>query len=102
MATHLLKFDIIARVRPLCGIALLPLLLLAVVPAAAQWNWKSPLPQGNTLIRTTFIDTSLGWGVGEYGTIIHTTNGGASWYEQEYGRSDNMLAISMVSDTMGW
>ena len=91
-----------ALIRSRSGITLLSLLLLAVSPAASQWNWKSPLPQGNTLIRTTFLDTSMGWAVGEYGTIIRTTTGGASWYSQEYGRSDNMLAIAMVSDTMGW
>jgi photosystem II stability/assembly factor-like uncharacterized protein len=102
MTRHILPIALIARVSSRCGIALLALLLFALSSAVSQWNWKSPLPQGNTLIRTTFIDTSLGWAVGEYGTIIHTTNGGVSWYEQEYGRSDNMLAIAMVSDTMGW
>ena len=53
-------------------------------------------------MKVQFIDDTLGWAVGEYGTMLHTSNGGTSWYEQEYGRTDNMLSISMTSDTVGW
>ena len=78
------------------------ILLLAAVPLEAEWNWQSPLPQGNSLRDVQFIDASNGWAVGEYGTIVHTTNGGASWYEQEFARTDNILAISMISLEEGW
>ncbi|MBI1807326.1 MAG: T9SS type A sorting domain-containing protein [Ignavibacteria bacterium] len=76
--------------------------LLLTPCSRSQWNWQSPVPQGNTLLGTQFLNDSLGWAVGEYGTIIHTTNGGVSWYEQEFGRTDNILALSMVSVTEGW
>ncbi len=33
--------------------------------------------------RIFFTDTSNGWAVGEGGTIIHTTNGGVSFVEEE-------------------
>ncbi len=69
---------------------------------SAQWNWQSPVPQGNTLLHAWFNDSTHGWAVGEYGTVLRTTTGGATWYEQEYGRTDNMLSVVMVSDTEGW
>src|SRR5258705_1533431 len=78
------------------------ILLLTTVPLKAEWNWQSPLPQGNSLRDVQFIDASNGWAVGEYGTVVHTTNGGLSWYEQEFARTDNILAISMISADEGW
>ncbi|HYQ85681.1 MAG TPA: YCF48-related protein [Bacteroidota bacterium] len=81
----------------LCGV-----FLLSASSLFAQWNWQSPLPQGNALLHVQFIDTSLGWAVGDYGTILHTSTGGSSWYEQEYARTDNILSISMTSSSEGW
>src|SRR6266850_1956645 len=82
--------------------ALLAAVLLFRVPAPAQWNWQSPVPQGNTLLSVEFIDNAQGWATGEDGTIIHTSTGGTSWDEQEYGLTDNVLALAMASDTEGW
>jgi photosystem II stability/assembly factor-like uncharacterized protein len=78
------------------------ILFLFAASLHSEWNWQSPVPQGNTLISTQFIDAFHGWAVGEYGTALHTIDGGVSWYEQEFGRTDNLLALSMVSDTEGW
>ncbi len=78
------------------------MLCLFVGSLRSEWNWQSPKPQGNTLVSTFFIDAFHGWAVGEYGTALHTIDGGASWYEQEFGRTDNLLSVSMVSDTEGW
>jgi hypothetical protein len=49
----------------------------------AQWEWQNPLPQGNTLKSICFINTNVGWAVGEYGTIWETTNGGVTFIEDE-------------------
>jgi hypothetical protein len=35
----------------------------------AQWFWQNPLPQGNTLFSTFFVNSNTGWAVGEAGTI---------------------------------
>src|SRR5260221_3253606 len=81
---------------------LIAITLLSALPLSAEWNWQTPRPQGNSLRSVQFSDASHGWAAGEYGTVLHTTNGGASWYEQEFARTDNILSISMVSDSEGW
>ena len=52
------------------------LLLFFVLSHAvnAQWFWQNPLPQGNTLSGVDFIDSSNGWLVGYYGTILKSIN----------------------------
>ncbi len=88
----------------MCRIVVLLFVLSLILSATAlsQWNWNTPLPQGNTLNEIQFLDSLHGWAVGDYGTALRTTTGGASWYEQEYGRTDNLLGVAMVSDTEGW
>src|SRR5579871_345775 len=82
------------------GIALC--LLLLQTSLFSQWNWQSPVPQGNNLLDVQYLDSLEGWAVGEYGTMLHTTTGGVTWYEQEYGRTDNVLAVCMLTPTIGW
>src|SRR5437667_403299 len=41
-----------------------------------QWVWQNPLPQGNWLFGVSFTDANNGTGVGVYGTILRTTEGG--------------------------
>jgi photosystem II stability/assembly factor-like uncharacterized protein len=45
----------------------------------AQWNWQNPLPTGNELRSVNFPNATTGYAVGAYGTILKTTNAGASW-----------------------
>ena len=37
---------------------------------------------GNSLISVFFLDEMKGWAVGNYGAIIHTTDGGENWSQQ--------------------
>eukprot|EP00854_Cymbomonas_tetramitiformis_P018096 gene18096-21556_t len=48
----------------------------------------------------SFLDPLIGWVVGNYGTIIHTTNGGLSWAKQESGVSFELTlrAVQCVSE----
>src|SRR5262249_28307829 len=46
--------------------------------ASSQWHWQNPLPQGNNLRGASFVDSNTGTVVGEYGTIVRTTDGGTS------------------------
>ena len=43
--------------------------------AQEGWFWQNPLPQGHNLYTTKFINENTGWAVGEYGTIIKTSDG---------------------------
>ncbi len=45
----------------------------------SQWNWVNPLPQGNTLHDVQFVNATTGIAVGDCGTILRTTDSGASW-----------------------
>jgi photosystem II stability/assembly factor-like uncharacterized protein len=76
--------------------------LAASQPLAAQWEWQSPVPQGNTLSGVEFIDPLTGWAAGEYGTILHSTDGGLTWENQEFGNTDNLLAIAAASPQLLW
>jgi len=47
-----------------------------------QWVWQNPKPSPYALHGIFFVDSLYGWAVGEFSTIIKTTNGGNSWFEQ--------------------
>jgi photosystem II stability/assembly factor-like uncharacterized protein len=55
----------------------------ALAPASVQvgssgWQWGNPLPQGNTLHAMSFAGAS-GYAAGDFGTLLHTTDGGTTW-----------------------
>ena len=52
------------------------------------WFWQNPLPQGNALEWVCFTDANSGWTVGDYGTILHTTDGGSTWNPQTSGSTN--------------
>lgn len=70
------------RRRVYSATAVVTLLFTALSPAAAsEWEfaWRHPLPQGNALGGAAFLDNQTGWAVGNLGTVVRTTDGGASW-----------------------
>ena len=50
--------------------------------AQSGWFWQNPLPQGNTLSAAATPDPSTMVAVGYGGTILRTTDGGATWTPQ--------------------
>jgi len=44
----------------------------------AQWEIVNPQPQNNSLFKAQLVSNTIGWAVGGQGTIIKTTNGGAT------------------------
>ncbi len=59
------------------------LLTLLLVPASTlsqtSWQWVNPLPQGNLLSGIYAAGTDTLFAVGDYGTVIRSSNGGATW-----------------------
>jgi hypothetical protein len=55
---------------------------LHTTDGGSHWN---PQTSGtyNRLDCVYFTDTKTGWTAGWYGTILHTTNGGETWVEEE-------------------
>ena len=76
-------------------------LLMGTTALRAQWN-----PQvsgtGYTLWGVSFVDASNGWAVGDFGTIVHTTDGGANWNTQVSGTGSTLLGVSFVDASNGW
>src|SRR3954449_2908345 len=87
---------------------LAPLLAVLVfaVPAAAEaapvrvahagWTWGSPLPQGDTLSAIDF-QGQRGYAVGEFGTMLRTDDGGASWSGVSTGLGEDLDLVRMIS-----
>src|SRR5438045_9570817 len=68
---------------------------------ASSWHWQKPLPQGNNLRGASFVDAITGTVVGEYGTIVRTTDGGNSWTIQVSGTTQNLWAVSFKDSNKG-
>jgi photosystem II stability/assembly factor-like uncharacterized protein len=78
--------------------------LLAVVPALAQasvqvgssgWQWGNPLPQGNSLRTMSFAGVS-GYAAGDFGTLLRTTDGGATWSGLLSGTFTNLTEVQAI------
>jgi photosystem II stability/assembly factor-like uncharacterized protein len=85
------------------AVCLLAVLAFSVGETNAQtgWYWQSPLPQGNHLVGVRFISPTVGWAVGEYGTILKTTNGGASWTLQTRETRGSLFGIYFADENTG-
>ncbi len=68
------------------------------------WFWQYPKPQGSTL-RDIYVfnkDTTIA--VGDLGTVIKTTDGGAKWSVQHHagGTSNTLFNIHFIDPMNGW
>ena len=83
------------------------ILLFAVYSASthAQGNWQQILPPGptsNQMIGLFFIDEITGWSVGEYGTILKTTDGAESWRIIEVPWLNKLLDVYFPTAATGF
>ncbi|MCK5028269.1 MAG: T9SS type A sorting domain-containing protein [Bacteroidales bacterium] len=72
------------------------LFLLLNTVNGQDWKWKNPLPAGNKLNCVEFVDSSTAYAIGNFGTIIKTTNGGEDWELQISGTNHNLYSISLI------
>src|SRR5216683_88598 len=70
--------------------------------AQSGWFWQNPLPQGNRLRAVGTPDPSTVVAAGDYGTILSTTDGGATWTLQSSGTRNALLGLSFVDVNTGW
>src|SRR5215469_5663383 len=70
--------------------------------AQSGWFWQNPLPQGNPLHAVSVLDSGTVTAVGDFGTILRTTDGGASWAAQTSGTTNVLLGLSFVDVNTGW
>lgn len=76
-------------------------LILGSVIVKAQW---AALASGtiNALYSCYFTDASTGFAVGDNGTIIKTTDGGASWIALTSGTNQNLKSVYFIDNNTGY
>lgn len=77
------------------------LLCFFTVTNNAQW-YPQQSPVSENLVSVSFIDENNGWIVGEYGTILHTTNSGDDWEIQFSNREYIFYGVSFCDTSTGW
>ncbi|HET6509734.1 MAG TPA: YCF48-related protein [Baekduia sp.] len=79
-------------------------LAAVALPAAASanvqvgssgWSWGNPLPQGNTL-RAMAFSGATGYAVGDFGTLLETTDAGATWTGLPAGTFSNLTELQVL------
>ncbi len=83
---------------------LLTLILNAAVYAQQpdNWQWLNPKPQGNTLNAMDFVNDNTGYAVGNYGTILKTTDNGVSWINLNSGVSVKLYSVDFADPNTGY
>lgn len=74
--------------------------------APVEWTLQSPLPTGEDLRAVDMLSAAEGWAVGGLsvggrGTILHTTDCGATWTLQESPLPDILYAVRFVDALRG-
>ncbi len=75
---------------------------MAIAAPVPTWTWQNPLPDGSSLSSVQFVDANTGWAVGDGGTIVKTTDGGASWNSQNSGATTRLSCVQFVDANTGW
>ena len=84
-------------------ILLIFLVLIKSVLSQAKWEMiLPPSPTSNQLVSLDFIDETTGWAVGEYGTILKTTDGGETWRLIEIPQLDYLTDVYFPTASVGY
>ncbi len=73
-----------------------------VIQITTDSTWNSTFKFYNTLNSLFFIGPDSGWAVGNYGTILNTTNGGESGEVQTSNTLSNLYSVHFVNSKYGW
>lgn len=83
-------------------LTLLSFFLLLSFSSTAQWSWQHPNPQGNNLLKFSFLNSSTGWAAGEKGAVIKTTDGGNTWTHQYVNTTLNINEVHFPDSLYGY
>ena len=97
----------IARLSQLAVLALLLALALtagaSAFISAGDGGWFAQGEQPRISLDGVYTsDATHAWVVGESGTILATTDGGATWSKQSSGTTEWLLSVAFVDSTHGW
>ena len=91
-----------AIVVAVCGLGLAPPASALVSTGDGSWLWQNPLPQGNPLLGVTFADATHVWAVGGPGTLLKSTDAGATWTGVPTKPYFHFNAVCFADATHGW
>ncbi|MCZ7556079.1 MAG: YCF48-related protein [Bacteroidia bacterium] len=79
-------------------------LFIASSSANAQhgWTWQNPRPQGNALYDVTHLTGSEWLACGEHGSLIRSSDNGATWTPQSFGRRTRILRMHFPYPDQGY
>ena len=81
-------------------IFLLALLMMSNL-TVAQWFWQNPLPQGNPLREIEIINGNILTSVGDFGTILNSSDGGVNWINQNSQVPFNLYSMDYIDENYG-
>jgi len=85
------------------NIVLVIVFLLSIsLQVNAQWGWHSPSPQGNAINDVAMLSRDTLICVGEFGTILRSTNAGGSWQNQTRINESDLNKIYFIDNKTGW
>jgi photosystem II stability/assembly factor-like uncharacterized protein len=85
-----------------CFLRISVIILLTSQIQLSQWTNQNPVPDGNDLWSTYFIDDSTGWIIGSNGFIKKTTNAGFDWFQQNSGTNLILKSVKFINEKTGW
>lgn len=77
-------------------------LFLIPILALPQWRWQNPSPAGNPLYAVFFTDPAHGFAAGDAGTILKTTDGGATWTFHSGGQDVQCISMFFTGNNTGY
>jgi photosystem II stability/assembly factor-like uncharacterized protein len=77
-------------------------ILLSTGSAYSQWQWQNPLPQGNILFGSNYLNVNTGWACGDGGTIIKTTNAGDNWTVTSTYTKNSIRSVFFLNENTGF
>lgn len=77
-------------------------LLFTVFQTNAQLSWQNPNLSGERLNGIQFVSPSIGWVVGDVGTLLKTEDGGSTWNKINMGICENVSEVHFLNMNEGW
>lgn len=69
----------------------------------SQGKWEQiDIPTQSDLNSVFFTDSINGWVVGNGGLILHTVDGGESWFSQESNTENDIVDVFFLNSNLGW
>ena len=86
-----------------CQISFLFILILVGSGSPAQGTWERiNVPTNQYLKSVCFVDSLYGWVAGDSGVMLHTTNGGATWIQQDTHAPYEVADVFFLNRSQGW